>query len=504
MFRSIRRTRHAVHANTRAMYNVSSCLSVLQVGLVWPEEHGSAAGVRTVGITKSLASLGCDVTVAASSGLSRAAAGSAVLDWPTATPEQPTRMPGRVRKAAIRCNDSAGTHALLNVVNPDLVVFDRFMSEEMFSHHVRAWSSLETDAPASSSGCTTEKPVMVLDMQDFHALRRTRQEKAKDRPGDVNASFHARPDASSVLLQREMASMLRMDAVWAVSETEQAAVETVLGRPMGTDAALGPVMSTVGFPSISRAENVSKPRARRDVVMIGTFRHDPNVDAIGWAIDEVWPSVLQSSSLAGAESGGGVRSPVLHIYGSHLSDSQTQSINKSIISRGMGERIVLHGRMTNLDELQQYRVMLVPLRFGAGVKGKVLDAWHHGLPVVTTPIGSEGLVSRAGTSAACDWGGDPFATTAAELAESTVALLQDDAFWRRASSQGRVCLEQYADPERLVAGMRPALELAASPTSLALRRRGNLMQAMVWHSALRSTQFMSRYIEAKNACPERV
>ena len=49
------------------------------------------------------------------------------------------------------------------------------------------------------------------------------------------------------------------------------------------------------------------------------------------------------------------------------------------------------GFAPSLDIMQQYRVCLAPLRFGAGLKGKIVDSWAHGTPVCTTPVGSEGM-----------------------------------------------------------------------------------------------------------------
>ncbi len=53
--------------------------------------------------------------------------------------------------------------------------------------------------------------------------------------------------------------------------------------------------------------------------------------------------------------------------------------------------ILVKGFAPSLDIMQQYRVCLAPLRFGAGLKGKIVDSWAHGLPVCTTPVGAEGM-----------------------------------------------------------------------------------------------------------------
>lgn len=53
--------------------------------------------------------------------------------------------------------------------------------------------------------------------------------------------------------------------------------------------------------------------------------------------------------------------------------------------------ILVKGFAPSLDVMQQYRVCLAPLRFGAGLKGKIVDSWAHGMPVCTTPVGAEGM-----------------------------------------------------------------------------------------------------------------
>ena len=58
----------------------------------------------------------------------------------------------------------------------------------------------------------------------------------------------------------------------------------------------------------------------------------------------------------------------------------------------------IKGHAPSLNVMQTYRACLAPLRFGAGLKGKVVDAWQHGLPVCTTPVGAEGMVIDADES----------------------------------------------------------------------------------------------------------
>ena len=113
---------------------------------------------------------------------------------------------------------------------------------------------------------------------------------------------------------------------------------------------------------------------RNGFAFIGNFRHAPNSDAVQWLL-RLWPHVR--SRLPDA---------TLHIYGAYPGQ---QHMEMHAPRKG----IYMHGHVSDIGApLRKHRVMFAPLRYGAGVKGKVLDAWAHGMPVVTTPIGAEGVL----------------------------------------------------------------------------------------------------------------
>ena len=113
--------------------------------------------------------------------------------------------------------------------------------------------------------------------------------------------------------------------------------------------------------------------SRSGILFIGGFTHGPNVDAVQWAVEQVMPIVWKRRPDA-----------MLHIVGSN---APQQVLDLA------GERVIVHGYMTD-DELnalyRRCRMELVPLRYGGGVKGKVIEAMYHGLPVVTTSVGNLG------------------------------------------------------------------------------------------------------------------
>lgn len=120
---------------------------------------------------------------------------------------------------------------------------------------------------------------------------------------------------------------------------------------------------------------VRKPAAERhDLLFVGSFGHPPNVDAMRWFIGEVFPEVVQRIP--------GIK---LHVVGKNPPE---------VLTSQKCEQVVWHGYLSDekLAELiAESRVSIAPLRVGGGIKGKILEALYNGLPVVTTPIGAEGI-----------------------------------------------------------------------------------------------------------------
>lgn len=113
---------------------------------------------------------------------------------------------------------------------------------------------------------------------------------------------------------------------------------------------------------------------RRDIIFIGGFNHRPNVDAAVWTAKEILPRLLER-----------LPEVKIHVLGSHPPREVLELQN---------EHFIVEGFVTD-DQLQNFyrrsRISLVPLRYGAGIKGKVIEALRYGTPVVTTPIGAEGI-----------------------------------------------------------------------------------------------------------------
>lgn len=136
---------------------------------------------------------------------------------------------------------------------------------------------------------------------------------------------------------------------------------------------------------------------RKDILFVGGFSHTPNVDAVLWFGKNVFPKILEKCP-----------DVVWHIVGSNAPDEVKELI---------GEHVVLEGFLTD-EELGEFyrksRMVVVPLRYGAGVKGKIVEAAYYQIPVVTTSIGGEGLDESVGSFVVED-GAGKMASLIAEL-----------------------------------------------------------------------------------------
>lgn len=119
---------------------------------------------------------------------------------------------------------------------------------------------------------------------------------------------------------------------------------------------------------------------RKDILFVGGFKHAPNVDAVLWFGKEIFPRILEKYP-----------DIIWHIVGSSAPDEVKALAN---------DNIIIEGFVTDeeLGEMyRKYRMVVVPLRYGAGVKGKIVEAAYYQIPVVTTAIGGEGLDSTVGS-----------------------------------------------------------------------------------------------------------
>ncbi|MDG1572934.1 glycosyltransferase [Robiginitalea sp. M366] len=398
----------------------------MYIGHQWPEPRSSAAGERTVQLLLLLQSMGLEVHF-----------GSAAERGPLASP---------LETRGISCHPLAlncGSFDLfLKEHDFDLIVFDRFLSEEQFGWRVHQ----------HLPGCRT-----ILDTQDLHSLRYSRE--ATLRKGE---DWSPRAWIEEPAFYREVASIFRTDLTLLISRTEQRLLLELL-----------PMLETrcAYLPFCFEAPQTGLPgfEARRDFVLAGNGKHPPNRDAAHHLVHELWPLIRRE--LPGAE---------LHLYGAYLPAAwqQWEKAQPGVKVKGHCEAL--------LPRLQGYRAQLAPLRFGAGVKGKLLSALQAGLPTLTTAVGAEDVFAADGFLAASD----------PDFIAKAIALYQDPKKWEAVlREQTGAAAGHFSSPEAWAKKLREILLSGghASPDSQA-----DILSRLLRHRAFDSYRYLSRWITEKN------
>ncbi|HWS89188.1 MAG TPA: glycosyltransferase [Pyrinomonadaceae bacterium] len=200
------------------------------------------------------------------------------------------------------------------------------------------------------------------------------------------------------------------DLVWFASSTDL----DVMGRE-------APGVPSVVVPTIHRAHDPGLPfKEREHLLFVGNFRHRPNEDGVRFFIREVLPVVRRE--LPGVE---------LLLVG----DGAPQEFSKL-----SAEGVRLLGYVPDVDPLfARARVFVAPIRFGAGIKGKIGEALAYAVPLVTTTVGAEGMSLRDGEEAL-------IADTAEAFADAVVRLYRDEGLWRRLASNAHAHVERHFSP----------------------------------------------------------
>ena len=217
--------------------------------------------------------------------------------------------------------------------------------------------------------------------------------------------------------------------------------------------------------------------ARQHCILIGSFMHAPNVDAARWCKQAIWPLIRKA--LPAAE---------LHCYGSY-----GDKFKGELHAPKLGFHF--KGRAEDaLATMANYRLNLAPLRYGAGLKGKVFDGFQTGTPTVTTPIGAEGVTG------AMDWGCPISSRPATSLPTPRSTLYARRRIdGRRVQAQGQQHRDGSAfDAARVAATAARSCCEAVRSRRATEDRQQHFTGRMLRHHHHRSTEFMSRWIEAKN------
>ncbi len=406
---------------------------ILLIGLTWPEPLSTAAGTRMRQLVRFFSEHGDEVVFA------------------SAANESPNTMDFvamGIRTQGIRLNHDS-FDAFIRDLRPDMVVFDRFLSEEQFG-----WRVAESVPDA----------LRILDTEDLHSLRKAREKAFK-----ADRIFTTDQWLQSDTTKREIASIYRCDLSLIISSFEMELLTTVLKIDKSLLLYLPFMLDALTEKEIAIWPSYAQ---RSDFVFVGTGRHAPNVDAIVWLKKEIWPMIGKALPKA-----------KLYVYGSYLPEHivQLHNVREGFLIKGWAEDI--H------EVVQNARVSLAPLRFGAGIKGKLADAMCNGTPSVVTTIGAEGMHED------WPWSG-AIADTAEGFAQAAVNLYTDRDHWERAQRNGIGIVNALYEKERLTALFHSRLEGLAQ--NLHGHRLQNFTGAMLGHQTLHSTKYMSKWIGEKN------
>lgn len=343
-----------------------------------------------------------------------------------------------------------------------------------------------------------------------------------------------KPRATHAGWVRELSSIHRSDRVWVVSPWEKRLLERECAVPPWKLAVIpfaftdqeglevdadGERVEKGDWPDAGGEEGAARCVApssvrpallrvrpfhrRAHFVTIGNFRHPPNRDSVQWLARSVWPAVR--ARLPHAE---------LHVYGAYPT-------REDMALHDPATGFHVRGPAKSVDVVGKYRVLLSPLRFGAGIKGKIAEAWARGTPVVTTPVGAEGMfpvreVDNDGEDGGDDrgrpcrppgygpeqwppergvWGGEGRARSVEEIVEACVALHEDRVAWQASAEAGRALCRSLFDASEVDARIARDLDVGWSERSM--RRERDFARAVLGRASEQVGLLRAKYLATK-------
>ena len=404
--------------------------SLLIIGQTFPEPTTTAAGGRMLQLIEMFTSHGYGITFASSASSSEK---SFNLDSLGVTTQQ------------IVINDSSFDD-FVRQLNPTLVLFDRFVTEEQFAWRV-------------TQSCP--KALKILDTEDLHFLRKARQQALKDAKDVKDANLFTET------AKREIASILRCDLSLIISEFEMKLLTD-------TFAVSKEILYYLPFmvAKLPDSGNFPEFEQRTNFMTIGNLLHGPNVDSVLYLKKEIWP--LIKKQLPQAE---------LYIYGNYAPQHILELHNQK-------QGFYIMGWADSVAHvMQKARVCLAPLRFGAGLKGKLLDAMLYGTPGVTTSIGAEGMYGDLLTPGV-------IADTPESFAELSVAIYSNKIKWQQNAQRGVEIIKERYNGKAIAKEFMTRLDVLK--TNLKLHRQAHFIGQILQHQSLQASKYLSKWIEEKN------
>ncbi len=397
------------------------------IGSVWPEPQSTAAGSRMLQLISLFQEQGYDVTFMCSASQSDYSYDLSQIS---------------VRTQSIELNNVSFDLEIAKT-NPSIVLFDRFMIEEQYG-----WRVAEQCPNA----------LRILDTEDLHFLRKARETAYKQNRTLVFEDY------ISDTFKREMASIYRCDLTLLISEYEMQLATEIFKM----DASI-----LYYLPFLSEEVNIKVPKFedRKHFVSIGNFLHEPNWQTV-LLLKKYWSTIKKQLPEA-----------QLLVYGAYVTEKAKQLHDEK-------EDFLIQGRADNVVTIfQNTRVLLAPIPYGAGLKGKLFEAMQHGLPSVTTAMGAEGMYGNL------EWNG-AIATHESDFINHAIQLYTEENQWKTAQKKGYEIIEKRFKTSLFAADFMNKVYYLQE--NLNTHRNQNFLGQIVQHQSLQSTKYMSKWIEAKN------
>lgn len=401
------------------------------IGTVWPEPNSTAAGSRMLQLIALFQKDNYNISFLSSAKKSE-------FSFPLESQH--------IDCYSIELNqDSFDT--LIQTLQPSIVLFDRFMMEEQYG-----WRVAEQCPNA----------LRILDTEDVHFLRKARETAYKQNRKLVFEDY------LSDIFKREFAAMHRCDLNLIISEYEM----ELLTEIFQVNSSILKYLPFLVEPiSANFTNEIPAFSERSHFISIGNFLHEPNWQTV-LQIKKCWKSIKKA--LPEAE---------LHVYGSYTTEKAQQLHHEK-------EGFLIKGRAESVKTVfNSSKVLLAPIPYGAGLKGKLLESMKLGLPNVTTSVGAEGMPGNL------NWNGY-ITKTEEEFVQKAIDLYHNEAFWNQAQSNGIAIINQRFT--KALFETEFITKVNHLNQHLKQHRLQNFLGQVFQHQTLQSTKYMSKWIALKN------
>ena len=406
---------------------------LLIIGFVWPEPHTTAAGTRILQLINVFQENGLEIHFA-----STASKTNHSYDFNEIG----------IQTSVIELNNRSFNDFIIEF-NPDIVLFDRYLTEEQFG-----WRVTESCPNA----------LKILDTEDLHFLRYAREQSFRKNL-ELNDSL-----LNNDITKREIASIYRCDLTLIISKYEMELLKDKFNISSNLLCYTPFLHKELTITDYKKYPSFNE---RIDFMTMGNFKHKPNLQSVKTLKKTIWPIIR--SKLPKAK---------IHIYGAY---GNNESINQLHNEK---EGFLIKGWVNNKESaFSNAKICLAPLHFGAGLKGKLIDAMIFGTPSITTSIGSEGIKSNL------PWAGF-VKNDLNDFAKKAIELYKNEELWLKKQQNGIEIINFNFSKNTF--GRRLIVKVEDCLKNLDNYRNTNFIGLMLTHHYLKSTKYMSKWIEEKN------